>query len=121
MSIRVGAFGNDNSVASDEAVIYIDRAGSTHLELNEGQREEVKEIVPKGHRKGTVLATSPLALMDIPPPDEATKKSHSREVATLQQKPIVAHWGRSECGKQAVSKNRATSKVAFIHQPKKGF
>ena len=114
----VGAFGNKDETAADEPVLYIDRTGSTHAELKEDGVIK-RHVVLEGHRKGTILATSPAALMNVQPPDETTLKLHSREVATLQQKPIVARWGKSACGKQA-AKARAASKVTYIQQPKRG-
>ena len=122
-SIRSGAFEHhkqENVSPDANPVLYIDRAGSTHKELDKAQENGTDEMpMPKGHRKGTILTASPSTLTVIPPPDDIMLKHHSREVATLQQKPIVAHWGRSACGKQAC-KGRVTARIGFINQPKRG-
>eukprot|EP00210_Caulerpa_lentillifera_P009011 g8601.t1 len=121
----VGAFGTNESNTEDFAVLYIDRAGSTHLDLStdqlpasEGSTEMVQRS-PKGHRKGTVL--NPLESVETQiVMNEKDRKQRSREMESMQQKAIVANWGRTSCGKQA-SKGKPFNRIGMIYQPKKSY
>jgi len=84
---------------------------------SDGSEEAASKSPPKEHRKGTILNPD---LIEVPTPDEKSKKLRRREMESMQQKAIVANLGRSNCGKQA-SKGKVNNRIGMINQPKKGF
>ncbi|GMH40739.1 hypothetical protein BSKO_08643 [Bryopsis sp. KO-2023] len=115
-----GPFGSTSFSDEELPVLYLDRSGSAHLDLDDkamgdAQQQEAKKQASSGASKKAGHIVAQAAALQVPLSNKE-HKVHSMEISHLQSKPLARDTVR---GGAHSKKGHVSNRVGVINQPRR--